>query len=142
MNDKRPSASSDEPVETALAVLSARWATIEEITDAVAARRSVRPTIGQLLLLQHKLNVHQVFQILGEQATSAKLFGQIAIEMGFIKEADVNEILQLQSSLCPPLWQVLESRGVLTHVQAESIQKTTRSRLRQPSDEALETCEA
>jgi hypothetical protein len=142
MNNKRPSASSDEPVETALAVLSAGWATNEEIVEAVAARRTLRPTIGQLLLIHHKLNVHQVFQILGEQATSSKLFGQIAIDMGFIKESDVNEILQLQSSLCPPLWQVLESRGVITPAQAESIQSMTRSRLRQPSDESLETCEA
>src|SRR5262245_34168626 len=141
MNSKRPSVSSDEPVETALAVLSAGWASIEEIVEAVAARRTLRPTIGQLLLIHHKLNVHQVFQVLGEQATSSKLFGQIAIDMGFIKEPDVNEILQVQSSLCPPLWQVLESRGVITPAQAESIQSMTRSRLRQPSDEALETCE-
>ena len=142
MSFKRPTTSSDEPVETTLAVLSAGWATIEEIYETVAARRTLRPTIGQLLLIHHKLNVHQVFQILGEQATSAKLFGQIAIEMGFIKEADVNEILHLQTSLCPPLWQVLESRGVITPAQAESIQKSTRSRLRQPSDDALETCQA
>src|SRR5262245_52552152 len=142
MNSKRPSVSADEPVETTLAILSAGWASIEEITEAVAARRTLRPTIGQLLLIQHKLNVHQVFQVLGEQATSAKLFGQIAIDMGFIKESDVNEILQLQASLCPPLWQVLESRGVITPDQAGLIQKATRSRLRQPSEESLETCEA
>ena len=142
MNTTRHSVSSDEPVETALAVLSAGWATIDEITDAVTARRAQRPTIGQLLLTNHKLTVHQVFKILGEQATNSKLFGEIAIELGFIKESDVNEMLQLQSWMCPPLWQVLASCGVLTPSQAESIQQTGRSRQRQPSEEALATCEA
>jgi len=142
MNTTRQSVSSDEPIETALAVLSAGWATIDEITDAVTARRAQRPTIGQLLLTNHKLTVHQVFKVLGEQATNSKLFGEIAIELGFIKHADVNEMLQLQSSMCPPLWQVLLSCGVLEPSQAESIQQVGRSRQRQPSEEALATSEA
>jgi len=142
MNDKRSFTSSDEAVETALAVLSAGWASLEDITEAVAERRNRRPTIGQLLLVHHKLTVHQVFQILAEQATSAKPFGEIAIDMGFISDVDVSAIIQLQTCLCPPLWQVLLSSNVVTSAQAESVQKTTRSRLRQPVEETLADCES
>jgi hypothetical protein len=142
MSPKRSLASCDEPVETALAVLSAGLATVDEIAEAVAVRRTKRPTIGELLLVNHKLTVRQVFQILSEQATSSKLFGQIAVEMGFISPAEVDEQLLHQSSMCPPLWQVLVDRGVITPEQATSIQDGVRSRLRQPADEALAKCEA
>jgi hypothetical protein len=137
MNDKRPPVFGDEPVETALAVLSAGWASLEDLVDSVAARRNQRPTIGQLLLISHKLNVHQVFHILEEQATTSKLLGEIAVETGFVTEADVNEVLQQQVSLCPPLLQVLVSRDVLTPDQAESIRQATQARLRQSSEELL-----
>lgn len=133
---------SDESLETALAVLSAGWASLDDLVDAAAARRAQRPTIGQLLLTHRKLTVRQVFAVLAEQATSGKLFGEIAVDMGLITQADVHQALQLQASLCPTLLQVLVSRDVLTPQQAESIRTNAQARLRQPADEALEKCEA
>ena len=132
---------SDEPVETAIAALSAGWASLEEISDAVAARRSQRPMIGELLMKRRKLTVQQVFAVLAEEATSSKLFGQIAVEMGFVTASDVGEMLYQQTLMCPPLWQVLVSRGVITSSQAESIRATTRDRLRQPLEATLVGCE-
>jgi len=127
----------DEPVETAIAALSTGWASLEEIANAVVARRAHRPTIGQLLLKHRKLKVQQVFAVLAEEASSSKLFGEIAVEMGFVTAADVGEMLYLQTTMCPPLWQVLVSSGVITTMQAESIQATTRARLRQPMEAKL-----
>ena len=121
---------SDEPVETAMAALSAGWASLEEVADAVAARRTQHPLIGELLLKGRKITVQQVFAVLAEKATSNKLFGQIAVDMGFITVSEVGEVLYQQALLCPPLWQVLESRGVITSLQAESIQAITRADLR------------
>jgi hypothetical protein len=133
---------SDEPVETALAVLASGWATLEAISEALVARRARRPTIGELLLKEGKLNVSQVFRILEEQATSSKLFGQIAIEMGYLSESDLQEMLDHQSWLCPPLWEVLESHGAITSTQSDVIQEKVRSRLRQSAEEMPLACEA
>ena len=131
---------SDEAVETTIAVLEAGWASRSEIADAVAARRALRPPIGELLLKRRKLTMRQVFQILEEQATSGKLFGRIAIEMGFATETDINEILQLQNSLSPSLLQMLLSREILTPEQAKSVEARIHARLRQHADTALSSC--
>jgi phospholipase C len=130
----------DEAVETALAALAAGWATVDEISDAVAAQRAQRPLFGQLLLKRRKLNVHQVFEILAEEATSDKLFGQIAVEKGFITQQDVGETLYQQMGSCLPLWQVLVMRGVLTAAQAESIRTSARTRIRKPLEETMVAC--
>lgn len=130
----------DELVETALAALAAGWASVGEISDAVAAQRAQRPLIGQLLLKQRRLSVHQVFEVLADEATSDKLFGQIAVEKGMITQQEVGEMLYLQMSYCLPLWQVLVMRGVLTPAQAESIRVTTRNRIRQPLEETMVAC--
>lgn len=122
----------DEPVETAIAAISAGWATPEEIADAVEARRAERPLIGQLMLKLRKLSVHQVFEVLAEESDSNKLFGQITIEKGFSTEADIDEMLALQHSMSLPLWLVLVNRNVITPAQAESIQTAMRERLRKP----------
>jgi hypothetical protein len=127
----------DEPVETALAVLSAGWASLEQIADAVAARRTQRPLIGQLMLTHRMMTVHQVFAVLAEEATSHMLFGQLANEMGFVSAENVDKVLFHQTTMCPPLRQVLLSRGVVTPAQAESIQATTRDRMQQASDTHL-----
>lgn len=134
--------SMDESVETALAALAAGWASVDEISIAVAAQRAQRPLFGQLLLKHRKLTVHQVFEILAEEATSDKLFGQIAVEKGFITQREVGEMLYLQMTSCLPLWQVLVMRGTLTPAQAESIQATTRARIRRPLEEGLVACSA
>jgi hypothetical protein len=133
---------SDEPVETAIAALSAGWASLEEIADAVAARRGERPMIGQLMLKRGKLTVQQMFAVLAEEATSDKLFGQIAVEKGFISASGISTLLELQATMCPPLWQMLVSRGVIATSQAESIRATTRDRLRQSLEATLVGCEA
>lgn len=122
----------DEPVETAIAAISAGWATPQEVAVAVEARRTQRPMIGQLLLKHRKLSVHQVFEVLAEEANSTQLFGQIAVEKGFTTEAIVGEMVYLQHFMSLPLWQVLVLRGVITAAQAETIRASTKARMRQP----------
>ncbi len=132
----------DEPAETAIAALSAGYASLEEIANAVAARRAQRPMIGQLMLKHRMMTVKQVFAVLAENATSGKLFGRIANEMGFVSAADIGKMLELQANMCPPLWQMLESSGVTTPAQTESIRAMTGERLRQPLEATSVGCEA
>lgn len=132
----------DEPVETAIVALRAGWASVSDIADAVEARRVERPLIGQLLLKHRKITVHQIFDVLAEEATNNKLFGQIAVEKGYVTPADVDQILYIQQCSCPPLWQQLVSRGVITTAQAESIRTATRKRLRRPFEATPVPCEA
>lgn len=137
MNSTTQVQTMDEPVETAIAAISAGWATPQEIADAAEYRRTQRPLIGQLLLKNRKLNAHQVFEVLGEAATSDKPFGKIAIEKGFTTEAIVEEVVFKQYCMSPPLWKVLVDRGVITPAQADSIQASTRARLRKPLEAGL-----
>lgn len=132
----------DEPVETAIVALRAGWASVSDIADAVEARRAERPLIGQLLLKHRKITVHQIFDVLAEEATNNKLFGQIAVDKGYITPADVDQILYIQQCSCPPLWQQLVSRGVITTAQAESIRTAIRTRLRRPLGATPVPCEA
>lgn len=132
----------DEPLETAIQVLGSGWATVADVADAADARRAERPLIGQLLLKHHKMTVHQIFDVLAEEATNTKFFGEIATDKGYVTQADISQMLHIQQCSCPPLWQQLVSRGVITHVQAEAIRGATRKRLRHPLGSTPIACEA
>jgi hypothetical protein len=140
MNTCQLATPDDEPIETALAVLHAGWASLEEVADAVSERRSQRPAIGRLLLSHRKLTMRQVFEVLKEQASSPKRFGEIAVEKGFVTESDISEMLWLQSLLCPTLLDVLISRKVVTAEQAEWVFSSTQTRTRHTKNERLAEC--
>ncbi|MCC7475106.1 MAG: hypothetical protein IT425_06895 [Pirellulales bacterium] len=142
MNHHPEIESSDEPIETSLAVLARGWATTDEISNAMTLRRSQRPLIGQLLLKHRKLTVHEVFEVLSEEAISERLFGQIAVDRGFLTAKDVGEMLYLQQCMCLPLWQVLLMQGSLTPAQADEVRQLTRDRLRKPLREEVTKCMA
>ena len=85
-------------------------APMEEISACVAAHLGVAPedlpqpgiwaqsgnTIGALALRVNLLTIDQVDDIVNEQERSRKLFGEIAIELGFVCKHDVERLLELQ----------------------------------------------
>jgi hypothetical protein len=130
----------EEPLQTALAVLTSGIASLEAVADAVTTRRDQRPAIGQLLLSHRKLTMRQVFEILKKQATCSKRFGEIAVEMGYVTNDEITEMLQLQAMLCPSLLDVLLSRNLITPEQAESIYDNLELDDLQASNVILESC--
>jgi hypothetical protein len=130
----------DEPLETALAAIAQGMATAEELQAAAVARRQSRPAIGRLAITQRKLTMAQAFRILGQQAVTGELFGDIAVQMGFLDEAELHGLLQRQATLTPALSDVLVTQGVLTPEEAEALRGQIREHLRgQPEPSLAET---
>ena len=121
----------EEAVETALAALDAGWATLDELIAALADRRRARPEIGKLALSARKLTMKQVFQILEQQAIDGKLFGEIAVDKGFLTEIDVEQLLAAQATLCPTLSEILVANKTISSEQASTLRNRLRERLRQ-----------
>jgi len=72
----------EEPLEFAITALAVGLVSFEEVQAAAVARRQARPLIGELAIKHRRLTIHQVFQILGEQATTGEPFGEAAVRMG------------------------------------------------------------
>jgi len=124
----------DEALETALAALAEGMATVDELRRAAYARRQARPVIGKLALTERKLRMPEVFRILGQQAITGEMFGDLAVRMGLLDEAGLNDLLRLQATLTPALSDVLVTQGILTSAQAEALRNNVRQRLRSPPE--------
>ena len=72
-----------------------------------------RPPIGQLALKERQLSLHEVFEILGQQATDPKPFGRIAVEMGLLDEASLGTLLLHQADHKPDLLDHLVEMGAI-----------------------------
>jgi hypothetical protein len=117
MNEQHPIGRLTD-LEIALRVIDRTWASTADVRQAIEWQRRGTPQIGKLAMLDGKLTMAQVFEILGEQAMTGGLFGEVAIEGGFLSADDVRELLQRQSLLVPNLSDALVATGKLTPQQA------------------------
>lgn len=122
----------DDSLLTAVAALSMGLLTLESLEAAIPAWRRRRTPIGQVLLQQRKLTMSQVFAVLQEQATSERLFGEIAIDRGFVRKRDVQEALESQVDDGPCLLDALVEDGHLTREQAARVRNRARELTRNP----------
>ena len=61
-----------------------------------------RPLLGRILLDRHWLTMHQVAKILARQADDpSSLFGQIAVELGFCSQSQIDEAWAEQRRRAP-----------------------------------------
>ena len=79
----------------------------QAILDALDRQRKLNIPIGQLALKERKLTVKQVFHILNVQIDNKKLFGAIAVELGYITPEDVETLLTIQQDKRPRLGDIL-----------------------------------
>ncbi|MEO0323749.1 MAG: hypothetical protein AAF447_12385 [Myxococcota bacterium] len=69
-----------------------------------------RPRVGELALRQRTMGVEQIAQVLAAQAGTTQRFGELAVEMGFLKDIDVVGLLENQRQYRPPLsWAIVEA---------------------------------
>jgi hypothetical protein len=122
--EPKESACWDEPLTTALRLLTRKLASPRQIQAAVDACHASRPKIGALALVESKLKVAQVFQILREQATSNEYFGEIAVRLGFLNRAALCELLWLQVERTPKLLDVLVEQGAITKEQKADLSRS------------------
>jgi hypothetical protein len=119
----------EEPLEFAITALSLGMATVDDLQTAAVARRQARPLIGELAIKYRRLSIHQVFQILGEQATTGEPFGEAAVRLGLLDAAGLNELLGMQTNVTPQLSEVLVDQRVLTPDEVSNLHRQVRERM-------------
>ena len=128
----------DETLTTALAAIELGVATIDQLQLANDWRRKRRPQIGKLALIHGKLTVAQVFDVLSQQAETGGLFGQTAVQLGFMTLGDLYELLQKQAALTPTLADALVNQGVISPEQALLVAGEPATSALEHSDPVLE----
>jgi hypothetical protein len=98
----------------ALVLIQKGLVTVDEMLAAVKQQQMSRPPLGRLAMLQGKLKMSQVFQVLSEQVDTSKSFGQLAIELGLMDQATLAQLLLLQSEQERPLGDILVEMGLLS----------------------------
>ncbi len=102
----------------------------DDILAALEYRREMTPPIGKLALQERLLTVKQVSRVLLAQCDSRLLFGQQAVELGFLSPGQVDELLELQARSRPGLPTCLVELGFMTRdrmkeCREEFIRETT-----------------
>ncbi len=118
---KMKSESLSASLETALFVLEQGWANIDQIRHANKWRLAQSPRIGKLAHNIGKLTMAQVLKVLEEQRVRGKLFGETAVELGYMNFNEVHELLSIQADFTPCLLDALVELLAITPVQAELV---------------------
>lgn len=95
--------------------------TCEEFYEALKLQLGTRPQLGALAIEKRKLNVRQVFGVLRSQSDSPdEKFGEIALKLGYLSEADLAWLLHEQSVRVRPFSELLVDISVLS---ADAVEK-------------------
>lgn len=89
----------------------------EELVGALEVQNRTNVPIGQLAIEERLMSAREVFQVLHYQRDMLhrhELFGEIAVDKGFITHDELQRLLVLQMDRKPPLDDVLVEQGVLT----------------------------
>lgn len=63
-----------------------------QFIQAISYQLRHRPQIGALAIETRCLSMHDLFRILSLQSTSHQSFGQVAIELGILSQAEIREL--------------------------------------------------
>ena len=96
-----------------------RVITCNQFVTAMELQKASRPPIGQLALDHEKLAVQQIMQLLAAQSDNPQeLFGELAVELGMLSEADLSELVKLQSDLIKPMAEIVVELGFVSEEKA------------------------
>ncbi len=96
-----------------------RIITPEQFCGLVKIQQETTVSLANLAIKKNLLTIRQVATILDElEATPAKTFQQIAMEMDLLDEADAALLLQYQMESCTPIRTLVSECGLLTERQA------------------------
>ena len=79
----------------------------DTVYEALNIQKQKTIPIGKIALAEKMLDVKQIFRILNDQLETPKLFGEIARELGYLNENDVQKLLTLQKLRRPRIGQIL-----------------------------------
>lgn len=122
LHDALVSVKWNEPLEIVLLALEHGWATVRQLREAIFECREQRPRIGELAISNKLLTISEVFRVLEHEATHGGLFGENAVSLGFLTEAQLYELLRQQTDATPIVWEVLLAKNTLSPEQVEQLQ--------------------
>jgi hypothetical protein len=94
--------------------------TCEEFYEALKLHMHSRPQLGALAIQTRRLSFRQVFGILRSQCDSPnELFGELAISLGYLTHEDLTQLLAEQATRAKPFAQILVELEILRADQAE-----------------------
>ncbi len=90
----------------------------QNVLDEVAAldvrdmQQQETPPIGRLAVVEGVLTMKQIFRILNAQGDSDRRFGELAIQMGFMKTPQLLILLDIQRTKRPGLNKIIMEMGL------------------------------
>jgi hypothetical protein len=100
-------------LKTGLFLYYSKKISFEDLTESLVWQRDMRPPIGELAVQWKWLHKHFVTVILSNVETCGQ-FGERAVKMGLLKEAQVKVLLRHQSLLQKPLGHFFVVNRILT----------------------------
>ncbi|HBE72247.1 MAG TPA: hypothetical protein DDW52_29285 [Planctomycetaceae bacterium] len=97
--------------------------TAEQLAESLCVAAKRRKPIGQIALERRVLTIRQAMEVLAFQSEHSNVqFGQAAVRLGYLTEAEVTSLLGIQEEEVPTLSAILVELGyVSTQTLAEEI---------------------
>lgn len=103
--------------------------TADDYVAAATRREEDRPPLGQVAIEEGVLSVRRVLEVLQRQYEApSRRFGELAVELGFLSEADLATLLLHQRERERPLVDYLVELGKLTPADVDAARKAREER--------------
>ncbi len=92
----------------------------KDLTRTLEIQKTDRIPLGQLALQEGLIDNKALFRILSRQRKVEgrnQTFGQLAIQLGYLSQEQVNELLKMQSQTNRLLGELLVSQGLVSQVE-------------------------
>jgi len=92
--------------------------------QALDLQKDRTPQIGRLALDSGLMNMKEIFSTLREQADSEMRFGQQAIKLGYITDANLQDLLESQVNARPGIGGILVETGALDEEVLDTLRES------------------
>ena len=94
--------------------------TYQQLIEALVWQRRQRPTLGAIAQKWGWLSDDKIAHILGHRGHAVR-FGKKAVELGYLKQHQVDAMLQYQQNMQKRIGQYFVEKGLLTEAEADQI---------------------
>ena len=91
----------------------------EQFCGLVKIQQETTMSLANIALRKNVMTIKQVAQVLDEMETSPdKTFEQVSVEMDFLDQADMTQLIRHQQMSCTPIRKLVSECGLLTERQS------------------------
>ena len=96
--------------------------TASDVVEALQHQRELQAPFGCIAVADGLLDWEQVFEILNIQRVAKhELFGELAVQLGYMSYREMLDILEHQYLSRPPLGEILVSRGTIREARLPAL---------------------